>query len=268
MPAGSSLQKTDAVVTEIESRLASIPEKQDIVSRIEAERATVTINLPKGWDKKSKRTLPEIKNDISEKVKHITSAEISMDDQSGSSGGFSGEGGGGDTDNPGSDFMNLLGIGSKKESIIIKGQNFVQMKNLANDIKSSVSNLSSISGSNINVQENKPEVHLIFDMDYIGRNNFTTMNLASALSTFGSEYSSGTTFKQGTDNYDIMIKYADDPGTINAKKEKSIDDLKHLAVNGSDGSVMEMEELSKIVFAIRNGKHSQREPGKKDNCNI
>ena len=29
-----------------------------------------------------------------------------------------------DTYNPGSDFMNLLGIGSKKESVIIKGQNF------------------------------------------------------------------------------------------------------------------------------------------------
>jgi len=248
MPGGSSLQKTDAVVAEIESRLASLPEKQDIVSRIEAERASVTINLPKGWDKKSKRTLPEIKNDISEKVKHISSAEIKMDDQSGG-GGLSGDGGGNDTDNPGSDFMNLLGIGTKRESIIIKGQNFVQMKNLANDIKSNVSNLSSISGSNINIQENKPEVHLIFDMDYIGRNNFTTMNLASALSTFGPEYSSGTTFKQGNDSYDIMIKYAEEPGTVKAYKEKSIDDLKHLEVIGNNGSAMEMEELSKIVFS-------------------
>ncbi len=248
MPGGSSLQKTDAIVAEIESRLATLPEKQDIVSRIEAERASVTVNLPKGWDKKSKRTLPEIKNDISERVKHISSAEISMDDQSGG-GSLTGDGGGGDTDNPGSDFMNLLGIGSKRESFIIKGQNFVQMKNLANDIRSNVSNLSSISGSNINIQENKPEVHLIFDMDYVGRNNLTTMNLASALSTFGPEYSSGTTFRQGTDNYDIMIKYADEPGTVKTYKEKSIDDLKHLEVIGNNGSVMEMEELSKIVFS-------------------
>ena len=69
MPGGSTLEKTDAVVAEIESRLASIPEKEDIVSRIEEEKATVTINLSKEWDKKSKRTLPEIKNDISEKTK-------------------------------------------------------------------------------------------------------------------------------------------------------------------------------------------------------
>jgi len=45
MPSGSTLEKTDAVVSEIESRLASLTEKEDIVSRIEEERATVTINL-------------------------------------------------------------------------------------------------------------------------------------------------------------------------------------------------------------------------------
>jgi multidrug efflux pump subunit AcrB/ABC-type multidrug transport system ATPase subunit len=248
MPGGSTLEKTDAVVAEIESRLASVAEKEDIVSRIEEEKATVTINLSKEWDKTSKRSLPEIKNDISEKTKNISSAEISMDELS-TSGGFSGGGGGGETYNPGSDFMNLLGIGSTRESVIIKGQNFEQMKNLADDIKSYVDDLSTINSSNVNVQDNKPEVHLFFDMDYMGRNNFTLSNLASALSTFGREYSSGATFKQGTESYDIMIKYADEDSLIKENTDKTIDDLKHLEVNGSNGSVMEMEELSNIVFS-------------------
>ena len=145
--------------------------------------------------------------------------------------------------------MDMLGIGSKKESIIIKGQNFEQMKNLANDIKTYVNNLSTINNSNINVQENKPEVHLLFDMDYMGRNNLTLYNLSSSLATFGQEYRSGATFKQGTDSYDIMIKYADEPGIPKEKKEKTIDDLKHLEVSGTNGAVMEMEELSRIVFS-------------------
>ncbi len=247
MPGGSTLEKTDAVVAEIESRLAKIPEKEDIVSRIEEEQATVTVNLSKDWNKKSKRTLPEIKNDISRKVKNISSAEISMDELS-TNGGFSG-GGGEDSYNPGSDFMNLLGIGSKKESVVIKGQNFEQMKNLAGDIKSYIDNLTTINSSGINVQSNKPEVHLLFDMDYMGRNNFTLFNLSSALATFGREYSSGATFKQGTDSYDIIIKYADEPGTVKEIKDKTIDDLKHLEVNGTNGSVMDMEELSRIVFS-------------------
>ena len=69
MPSGSTLNKTDAVVTEIESRLASLTEKEDIVSRVEEDQATITINLSKDWDKKSKRSLPEIKNDISESLR-------------------------------------------------------------------------------------------------------------------------------------------------------------------------------------------------------
>lgn len=248
MPGGSTLAKTDAVVSEVESRLASIPEKQDIISRIEEDKATVTINLSKDWDKKSKRSLPEIKNDISRKTQDISTAEVSMDELS-TSGGFSDSGSGGDTYDPEYDFMGMLGIGSAKESVIIKGQNMVQMKNLADDIKSYIDNLSSISNSGLNIQDNKPEVHLLFDMDYIGRNNITLNNLSSALSTFGQEYSSGATFKQGTENYDIMIKYADDNGAAQENKDKTIDDLRHLEVNSSTGSVMELEELSNIVFS-------------------
>ncbi len=250
MPGGSTLEKTDAVVAEIESRLASLPEKQDIVSRIEEGQATVTINLPADWKKKSKRSLPAIRYDISEKTKNISSAEIRMDEPS-AGGGFSGGGGdgGGDTYNPGSEFMNMLGIGSTPESVIIKGQDFARIRKLADDVKSNFNSLSSINNARVNVQDNKPEIHLLFDMDYMGRNNFTLMNLSSALSTFSREYSSGATFRQGTENYDIMIKYADDTLAVRMNRDKTIDDLRRLEVSGGNGSVIDMEELSRIVFA-------------------
>lgn len=248
MPGGSTLEKADAVVSEIESRLKDLPEKEDIVSRIEQDNATVTINLQKDWDKKSKRSLPEIKNDISEKTRNISSAQVSMDEIS-TVGGFTGGGGGDENINPGADFMSLLGIGSQKESVIIRGENFNQMKNLANDIKRYIENLNTINRVNMNVQDNKPEVHLLFDMDYLGRNNLTLNNLSQALSTFSREYSSGATFRQGTENYDIMLKYADEKGEVKKKKVKTIDDLKHLEVTGSGGGVMEMEELSDIIFS-------------------
>ena len=252
MPAGSTLSKTDAIVAEIESRLASIPEKEDIVSRIEEDRATVTINLFEEWDKKSKRSLPEIKNDISEKTKNISSAEISMDEIS-TSGGFTGGVGGAENINPGAGFSNLLGIGSQSESVIIKGQNFEQMKNLADDIRSYIDDLESVENVSINVQDNTPEVQLHFDMDYLGRNNFTLPNLSGALATFGREYSSGATFRQGTENYDIMIKYSGEDTINNPDQEKTIDDLKRLEVSSASGAVMEMEELAKIIFSYGMG---------------
>jgi multidrug efflux pump subunit AcrB/ABC-type multidrug transport system ATPase subunit len=254
MASGSTLEKTDAVVAEIESRLGSISEKEDIVSRIEEEKATVTINLREDWDKESKRSLPEIKNDIEEKTKNISSAEISMDEIS-TGGGFTsgGGGGGGENINPGAGFSRMLGIGAETESVIIKGQNFEQMKNLADDIESYIDELETINNVNVNVQDNKPEVQLHFDMDYIGRNNFTLMNLSSALATFGREYSSGAAFKKGNESYDIIIKYAEADSTADEDAEKTIDDLKHLEVSNPAGAVMEMEELAGIIFSYGMG---------------
>ncbi len=250
MPGGSTLEKTDAVVAEIESRLSSLPEKQDVVSRIEEDRATVTINLPEDWDQKTDRSLPEIKSDITERTRNISSAEISMDELS-TGGGFVSEGGGGEGFNPGGDFMNLLGIGSQRESVIIKGENFTQMKNLGDDIVSYLDDLSTINNASMNVQDNKPEVQLLFDMDYLGRNNFTLNDLSSSLSTFGREYSSGATFMQGTESYDIIIKYAGDDSV--AIREKTIDDLRSLEVTSATGSIMEMQELADIIFSSGSG---------------
>ncbi|HOK75067.1 MAG TPA: efflux RND transporter permease subunit [Bacteroidales bacterium] len=251
MPSGSTLEKTDAVVAEIESRLATLPEKGDVISRIEEEQATVTVTLPDDWKKKTKRSLPEIKNDISERVKNITQAEITMDEIS-AGGGYSSGGAGGGT-NPGAGFLNLLGIGTQRESIIIKGQNFDQMKILADDIKSYLDDLSTISSSSVNVQDNRPEVQLHFDMDYINRNNFTLANLATALSTFGREYSSGARFRQGTETYDIILKYNDEAAQENQNSEKTLEDLKHLEVTNPTGSVMELQELARIVFSAGPG---------------
>jgi len=253
MPSGSTLEKTDAVVSEIESRLVSLTEKEDIVSRIEEERATVTIHLKEEWEKESKRSLPEIKNDIEEKTRNISSAEISMNEIT-TSGGFEGGGGGGlENINPGASFMRMLGLGTESESVIIKGQNFTQMKDLADDIESYVDELETIDNVNVNVQDNKPEVQLHFDMDFIGRNNFTLMNLSASLATFGREYSSGALFKQGNESYDIIIKYAGDDTTVNENAEKTIDDLKHLEVSNPTGTVMEMEELADVIFSYGMG---------------
>ncbi|MBN2862410.1 MAG: efflux RND transporter permease subunit, partial [Bacteroidales bacterium] len=180
---------------------------------------------------------------------NISSAEIRMDEISTSGGFETGGGGGSENINPGAGFARMLGIGTETESIIIKGQNFVQMRNLADDIESYISELETIENAGINVQDNQPEVQLNFDMDYISRNNFTLNNLSSALSTFGREYSSGAVFRQGNESYDIILKYAEEDTLSNEYSDKTIEDLRRLEVSNSEGAVMEMQELSGIVFS-------------------
>jgi multidrug efflux pump subunit AcrB/ABC-type multidrug transport system ATPase subunit len=252
MPSGSTLDKTDAFVTDVEHALETIPEKGDIASRVQEATASVTVNLAKEWSRKSKRTLPEIKNDILEKVRNMRSGEVTMNEIS-AGGGYTGSAGSSGAVNPGSNFMNLLGVGTSTESIVIKGQNFDQMKNISDDIKAALQELTTISSVNVNVQDNTPEVHLMFDMDYIGRNDFTLNNVSSALSTFGREYSSGATFLQGTETYDITLKYADELGQVKVNNNKTIDDLKNLEVTGTGSNMKEMQELANIVFSAGMG---------------
>ena len=63
----------------------------------------------------------------------------------------------------------------------------------------------------------------------------------------------GVTFRQGTDQYDIIIKYAKQNDTITVPADKTIEDLKHLQISGNSGNIMEMEELADIVFAYGQG---------------
>ncbi len=115
---------------------------------------------------------------------------------------------------PGSDFMNMLGIGSTPESVIIKGQDFTRMKKLADDIKSTLNALSSVGNAGINVQDNKPEVRSALRHGLYRQKQSDTHESFLCFSTFGREYSSGATFREGTENYDIMIKYAGIPMEI------------------------------------------------------
>ncbi|HUS85717.1 MAG TPA: efflux RND transporter permease subunit [Bacteroidales bacterium] len=245
LPGGSTLEKTDAVVKEIESRLESIGEKEDVICRIEEEQATVTVNLKKGWDKESDRKLEEIKSEILEKVDDISDAEVSMDEMS-TGGTYSGGGGSGGV-NPGDDFTRMLGIGTQSESIIIKGQDFDKMRNVAEDLEYYIDELATINRVSVNLQDNRPEVQLYFDTELMSRNDITLNNISQELGSFQQEYSSGVTFKQGTDEYDIIIKY--DKPDDQLEEEKTIDDLKQLQVSGAAGNVMLMEELAGIILS-------------------
>ena len=188
MPAGSTLEKTDALVTELEKRLDNLPEKGDIISKIEEDQASLTVQLKEDWDKESDRKLAEIKNDIYERVHDFGGAEITMDEIA--SGGGMGGGGGTGGVNPGEGFTRMLGIGTQSESIIVKGQDFSKMRDLADDMEYYLEDLNTIRSVNVNIQDNTPEVQLNFNTELMSRNNISLNNVALELASFQPEYSS------------------------------------------------------------------------------
>jgi multidrug efflux pump subunit AcrB/ABC-type multidrug transport system ATPase subunit len=246
MPTGSTLESTDLVVKEVESRLEDIVEKQDVISRVQAEEATLTIILKEDYKDIDDRSVAEIKSDVEGRIDNIAQADISLTAPT-SSASFrgGGGGGGGGTQN----FSRFLGIGTNQEQIIIKGENFEVMKGVADDLEYYIEDLESIRSANVSVSSNRPEIHLFFNQMLLTEYGITLNNIASELGSFSREFTSGVNFKQGNDEYEIVIKQKLPEGEEEEDADKSIEDLRRLQISNSQGATYDLQDVADLVYA-------------------
>lgn len=237
MPRGATLAATDQVTAELEERLKDIDEKQDIVSNISEEEAIITIKLKDDYQKIKGRSLAQVKSQIQEKIRDYRAAEVSFE-QPRSSARFRGGMGA----NPAAGMERMLGIGSQTEKVIIKGRDFDLMRNLANDIRDYLEELSSMNSVRLNVADDRPEIHLLFDKELLSLYDIPLTAIVAELAGFQNEFSSGMTYKQGVDEYDIIIRN-------NNLVEKKMDDLRQLRIPSQSGGTYELEQLSRIVYS-------------------
>lgn len=252
MPTGSTLETTDKSVTTLEERFSSIPEIEDVICTIDEEEASIAIKLKKDYADISDRNLGEIKSDITNKIKNISPAEATLSTStatsgsagiSGSSGGRRGTGSGG--------FQNLMGIGQDREYIVIKGENYKLMSQISEDLKYYLEELENIRSVNSNLRDNQPEVHLDFNTRLMTEYGLTMNNVASSLATFDNEVSSGINFKQGTESYDIIIKYnEEETEKENQNTALTYQDLQKFPTpNSTDDASYELQTFSNIFLA-------------------
>ncbi len=254
MPVGSSIQATDKIVSQIESRIDTIPEKEDITSNIQAESASLNVLLKKDLKKISKRTISQIRDDVQKRVENIPGAVIDIADasettSSGTGGG--GAGGGRQSSGGTGSMMKLLGVGSNQERILIKGQDFDVMKNVAGDLQYFLESLESMNRVRVSYSDNRPEIHLRFRPLTMNENDISLAGIAGELNSFSKETNTNIKFKQGTDEYDIIIKEMPKLGTTleQQKKPRTIYDLRTLPVPDSKGGLHELQSISEIVYS-------------------
>ncbi|MDZ7372843.1 MAG: efflux RND transporter permease subunit [candidate division KSB1 bacterium] len=247
MPQGSTLENTDGLVREVEARLENLEEKQDVISRIYEDEAVVTVRLKENYRKIKGRDLAQVKEEIQNRLKDFRTAEISFE-QPASSRRFRVGGG---MSNPAAQLERLLGIGTQQERVVIRGQDFDQMLRVADDIRYYLENLSFVQTVRLNVSGARPEVHLYFDQNVMSQYNLTLAQVAAELATFGTEFSSGMRYRQGTEEYDITIR-VQERGEERVT-ERSLDDLRSLVVGAGDEAFLTLEELSRIVLASGRG---------------
>jgi multidrug efflux pump subunit AcrB/ABC-type multidrug transport system ATPase subunit len=246
MPTGTTLETTDQLVAGMEEALMTIEEREEVISRIEEEEATVTVLLKEDYRKINNRSFGQIQSEAYEKVKDMPASDISLTATTGVGGMRAGgtDGGGGE-----SGFQQLLGIGEDEEYIVLKGQDFSLMVEVAEDLQSYLDELDNISSARVSVRENQPEVHLDFNPLIMARYGITRNQVMGELNTFQSEISSGVNFTQDDEEYEIIIKY-DDAEEEGEDQDKRLRDLETLDIPDSDDEALfELQQISEIFFA-------------------
>ena len=241
LPSGTTLENTDLLIREVEQRLDSIKEKKDITSQVYEEEAILTIKLADDYREKQNLSVPAIKKNILERLDNLPRASFSWDPPA-TSRRFGGGGGGGfGDDNP---FMEMLGIGTQKEKLIIKGQDFNKMLDVSEDLEYYLSQLSSIQNVSVKNPSKRPELVMELDKQVMAVYDIPVTSVLSELNSFQKEFSSGVKFKQGTEEYDIIIKTLGD--TEQATRDAA--DLRKLVVRGTQGAEFELQNISNLNF--------------------
>jgi len=245
MPTGSTLESTDLVVQELESRFSEIEEIKDVVSNIQAEEAIINIVLKEEFEKIANRKFAEVRSDVESRLGGIRNAEVSLTQPTSSQSFRGGGGGGGGMPGGMGNFARFLGIGTNQEQVIIRGQDFQLMRGVAEDLRYFIENLESVRSVNVSVGSNRPEVHLLFNQMLMTQKEVTLNNIASELGSFSREFSSGARFKQGTEEYDIILK---EKGAEELR-DKNMDDLRRLSITNNQGAVFDLADLADIIYA-------------------
>jgi multidrug efflux pump subunit AcrB/ABC-type multidrug transport system ATPase subunit len=243
MPSGSSLETTDRTVQEIEKKLDDLAEKQDVISKIEEEQATVTVKLKEKFQDVADRTFAQVKSDINDRTKGIKASSISFT-QTANTRSFQGG-----SRNMMGNFQKMMGIGANEEKIVLKGQDFERLRSVAEDLKYFVDQMESVQSVNLNISDNRPEVHLYFNPLLMTEYNITLSNILSELNSFSKEITTSIQFKQGVDEYDIIISQNTLEDIEQKKTDRTMEELRHLQVADAAGGVHDLQDFTNIVYA-------------------
>ncbi|WP_282125612.1 efflux RND transporter permease subunit [Marinifilum flexuosum] len=241
LPGGTTLENTDLFVQQVEEKLASLEEKKDITSQIYEEEAMLTISLVDDYREKQNLSIPDIKKNIMERLDGLPRSSFSWEPPARGRRFGSGGGDGFGGDDP---FMEMLGIGSQKEKLIIKGQNFDKMLNLSEDLDYYLNQLTSIKNVNVRIPSKRPELVLELDKQVMALYDIPVSAVLSELNSFPKEFSSNVVFKEGNEEYDIVIKTLGE----NPEITRNAQDLRKLSVRGTQGAEFELENISKFNF--------------------
>jgi multidrug efflux pump subunit AcrB/ABC-type multidrug transport system ATPase subunit len=232
MPSGSTLSATDKLVSQIEDKLKDVEEIQDVISSIQEEDAIMTLKLKDKFEKINDLSFADLSESIQKKIGDMDPADITISSTASSSSGSGGGSSGRASGNRGNaGLLKMMGIGEEQDYIVIKGQDFDLMISIADDLEYYLEELENVRRASESVRENQPEAQINFDRHLMSDYNLSINDVATELNAFSRQVSSNVNFKQGSEQYEIMITY--DTDTADAIVDKTFDDLRELRVSSA-----------------------------------
>jgi len=240
MPTGSTLEHTDEVVSELENSLRDVEEIEDLITTIydEGDEATVTVVLKDDYEKINNRKISQLKELIEQRADNFRAAEVSLSEPQASRRFARGMGG-----TSAASLERMFGIGTQIEKIAIKGNDFGLLRKVADDIEYFLEDMESTRWVRQNLAGNRPEIHLHFDNQLMSYNDVPISSVSSELASFESDVYSTVKYKQGTDEYDIVIR------NETFQEEKTFEDLRKLRIptTANVSASYELDQLSRVV---------------------
>ncbi|MEL6559359.1 MAG: efflux RND transporter permease subunit [Bacteroidota bacterium] len=240
MPEGSTLNATDVRVRKIEETVMKIGVVDQVLSQTSEGESTILVKLIENFKEQDTVSLIDIKSQLQSIAEAQKDIEVSMEKEQATRAGGQPSG-----PNPSADFERLLGIGTPKERIVIKGEDFALMEAIASDLNGYVSNLQSVGNSRMNVSPQRPEAHIIFDQLRMSELGITQQNVVTGLNDFQPSFSSGSRFISGNEEFEITIR------TQNQAEElaKGMKDLRTMPVTSSSGVTHELDDFGNVIYS-------------------
>lgn len=245
-PTGYTLAHTDEMIRRYEEVLLETDEIEQVNTRVYATEANMVIKLKKDFEKLNRTTLQELKNKVLNQAKSLQIWNVSLEARSNSE-NF--QGGGGDAlTGGGTELLRMLGLGTQTEKILIKGQDFEQMENLAGYLTYQMQGMENVNSVWLNTSGGQPEARLEFDQYLMGMYELTPADVVNELNNFVPENVTQVRYKAGDEEYDIIIrdrKYerTDEKGE---KRERNLEDLRNLRVSNAKYTLTELRNFSRI----------------------
>ncbi len=241
MPSGSTIEEADEATAILEGRLDSLAQKQDVISRIQEDQASITVTLKEGYNKKGGMTISQIIEQLNEELTLENDIDVRVTpgyargNQSAS--GLSSL----------NRFMSVMGVGDNTERIVVKGSDTETMRIVSNDLRYNLEQLEFIRDVRTDNPGGRREVQLTFDPVALASYNISSQAITNALSSMTRVSSSGASFKVGTDEYDIVIVEDLTEEEEEARRwEKTMDDLRRVVVTDGNGGTHELQQLASI----------------------